>query len=72
MASAASGVETSARGALSARAGLRELAAETSASKVFHSPQPGHCPCHFGEEAPQFWQKYTSLGFGMGFLRVDL
>jgi hypothetical protein len=19
---------------------------------VFHSPQPGHCPCHFGLVAP--------------------
>jgi hypothetical protein len=27
------------------------LAAGSSTS-VFHSPQPGHCPCHFGLVAP--------------------
>jgi hypothetical protein len=72
MASAAKDVERSAREALADPAVLRGLARETSASKVFHSPHPGHCPCHFGEAAPQFWQMNTSLDFGMGFLRVDL
>jgi hypothetical protein len=51
---------------------LRGFAAEGSASKVFHVPQPEHCPCHFGEEAPQFWQINTSLDFAIDFLRVDL
>jgi hypothetical protein len=65
-------VETSARSGLANRADLRGFGEEISASKVFHSPHPGHCPCHFGEAAPQFWQMNTSLDFGMGFLRVDL
>jgi hypothetical protein len=43
-----------------------------SASKVFQPPQPTHCPCHFGEAAPQFWQINTSFDFAMGFLRFDL
>jgi hypothetical protein len=29
----------------------RAVGARSSAS-VFHSPQPGHCPCHFGLVAP--------------------
>jgi hypothetical protein len=31
-----------------------------------------HCPCHFGEAAPQFWQINTSFSFAMGPLGVDL
>jgi hypothetical protein len=57
---------------LANRADLRGFGEETSANKVFHSLHPGHCPCHFGEAAPQFWQMNTSLDFGMEFLRVDL
>jgi hypothetical protein len=57
---------------LANRADLRGFGEETSANKVFHSPHPGHCPCHFGEATPQFWQMNTSLDFGMGLLRVDL
>ena len=41
----------------------------TSAVKVFHSPHAGHCPCHFGEEAPQFWQTNTSLRLRHGLPR---
>src|SRR5271163_3459782 len=69
-ASAANEEETSVRDVLPDRAGLRGLAAETSASKLFHSPQPAHCPCHLGEDAPQFWQINTSLDFAIGFLSV--
>src|ERR1700686_1775462 len=52
--------------------GLRELAAKTSATKVFHSPQAAHCPCHFGEGAAQLWQIKASFDRAMGFLDVDL
>jgi hypothetical protein len=72
MASAASEEETSGREARADRTVLRGFAAEGSASKVFQVPQPEHCPCHFGEEAPQFWQINTSLDFAIDFLRVDL
>src|SRR5271163_3477552 len=51
---------------------LRELAAKASPTRVFHSPQAAHCPCHFGEEAAQFWQINTSFGLAMRFLNVDL
>jgi hypothetical protein len=72
MASAAKEEETSARGAPDDRADLRGITEDSSASRVFHSPQPAHCPCHFGEDAPQFWQIKTSLDFAIGFLRVEL
>jgi hypothetical protein len=72
MASAANEVETSAREPAADPGALREFGREASASKVFHSPQPPHCPCHFGEDAPQFWQIKTSLDFAIGFLRFDL
>jgi hypothetical protein len=39
---------------------------------VFQPPQPAHCPCHFGEAAPQFWQINTSFDLAIGFLRFDL
>jgi hypothetical protein len=52
--------------------GARELRAKTSATRVFHSPQAAHCPCHFGEEAAQFWQMKTSFDLAMGFPYVDL
>src|SRR5271165_3526360 len=70
---AASDDEASAREAAAPdRAALRGWAELSSANRVFHSPQPAHCPCHFGEEAPQFWQIKTSLDLGMDFLRVEL
>jgi hypothetical protein len=72
MASAANDVETSAPEALVDPGVLRGFAPVASASKVFHSPHPPHCPCHFGEDAPQFWQINTSLDFAIGFLRFDL
>jgi hypothetical protein len=72
MASAANDEERSAREAWIDPDGLRGFARETSANKVFHSPQPAHCPCHFGEDAPQFWQKKTSLDFAIGFLSIEL
>ncbi len=37
----------------------------SSATRVFHSPQAAHWPCHFGDEAPQFWQTKTSLDLAM-------
>src|SRR5882724_9612493 len=67
MASAASDEEASVRGTLMDTGGFRVVVACTSATRVFHSPQPAHCPCHFGEEAPQFWQIKTSLDFAIGF-----
>jgi hypothetical protein len=51
---------------------MRELGAKTSATRVFHSPQAAHCPCHFGEEAAQFWQIKTSFDLAMGFPYLDL
>ena len=30
---------------------------------VFHSPQEGHFPIHFGESAPQLEQTYTVFAF---------
>jgi hypothetical protein len=35
---------------------------------VFHSPHAAHCPCHLGEDAPQFWQINASLVFAISFL----
>ena len=32
---------------------------------VFHSPQEGHCPCHWKERAPQPEQTYISRVFAM-------
>ena len=32
---------------------------DNSSTKVFHSLQPGHCPNHFDDSCPQFWQKNT-------------
>ena len=32
-----------------------------SSTKVFHSLHPGHCPIHFADSNPQFWQKYILL-----------
>jgi hypothetical protein len=58
--------------ALAGRVLLPRVDGEISASKVFHPPQPAHCPCHFGEAAPQFWQINTSFDFAIGFLRCDL
>jgi hypothetical protein len=42
-------------------AGLRPAARDPpvgarSSTSVFHSPQPGHCPCHFGLVAPHWVQ----------------
>jgi hypothetical protein len=34
---------------------VRAVGARSSTS-VFHSPQPGHCPCHFGLVAPHWLQ----------------
>src|ERR1700722_13992573 len=36
-----------------------------SATRVFHSPQAAHCPCHLGDELPQAWQTKTSLDLAM-------
>jgi hypothetical protein len=72
MASAANEVDTSGRAALAGKVRLPLVAGEISASKVFQPPQPVHCPCHFGEAAPQFWQINTSFDFAIGFLRCDL
>jgi len=47
---------------------LRGFALKISAASVFHSSQVEHCPCHFGEAAPQFWQTKTSFDFAMGSL----
>jgi hypothetical protein len=71
MASAASEDDRSPFLAAETRFG-RELGAKTSATRVFHSPQAAHCPCHFGEEAAQFWQMKTSFDLAMGFPYVDL
>src|SRR6202041_914473 len=71
-ASAASEEETSARGSRADPGGLRGFALEISASKVFHWPQPAHCPCHFGEDAPQFWQTNTSLDLAIRFLSLGI
>src|SRR5713226_6200799 len=67
MASAASDDEASVRGTLMDTGGFRVVVGCSSATRVFHSPQPVHCPCHFGEETPQFWQIKTSLDFAIGF-----
>jgi hypothetical protein len=72
MASAANDEEASVRETLIDTGGFCVVVDCSSATRVFHSPQPPHCPCHFGEAAPQFWQIKTSLDFGIGFLRVDL
>jgi hypothetical protein len=71
-ASAASDDDASGREERAGPAGVRGFARETSAARVFHSPQPAHCPCHFGEDTPQFWQIKTSFDFAMAFLRIDL
>ena len=71
MASAANEDEASVR-LLRVGSALRGFALDTSPTRVFHSPQAAHCPCHFGEDAPQFWQTNTSLDFAMGFLSIDL
>jgi hypothetical protein len=69
---AANEEDTSLEGPATDRADLRALVEAASASKVFHSPQPAHCPCHFGADAPQFWQIKTSFDFAMDFLNLDL
>jgi hypothetical protein len=35
-----------------------------SSTTVFHSPQDGHCPCHFGVWAPHAEQENTEVGLG--------
>jgi hypothetical protein len=63
-----------ASGAVVAGRGARvDVAPERAAgasrrSSVFHSPQPGHWPCHLGESAPQAEQTKTVLGRAIGFL----
>jgi hypothetical protein len=32
---------------------------------VFHSPQSGHFPSHFGDWQPHFWQAYNVLIFAI-------
>jgi hypothetical protein len=71
MASAANEDEASVR-LLCVEFALRGFALDTSLSRVFHSPHAAHCPCHFGADAPQFWQTNTSLDFAMGSLNTVL
>src|SRR6202050_1325076 len=37
----------------------------SSATRVFHSPQAAHWPCHLGDEPPHDWQTKTSLDLAM-------
>jgi hypothetical protein len=46
-----------------ARAARPPLGARSSES-VFHSPHDGHCPCHFGDWAPQAEHANTEVGLG--------
>ncbi|MDB5144861.1 MAG: hypothetical protein JWQ66_3574, partial [Mucilaginibacter sp.] len=32
-----------------------------SSTRVFHCPQEGHLPSHFGDSKPQLWQKYATF-----------
>ena len=36
-----------------------------SSASVFQAPQPGHCPCHLADSAPQAEQMKTDVGLGM-------
>jgi hypothetical protein len=49
-------------------AGPRDPVDRTSATSVFHSPHPAHCPCHLGDGVPQDWHTKTSFTFAIGFL----
>src|SRR5512134_4125000 len=37
--------------------------ADTSSTRVFHSPHPGHFPTHLGEEVPHTVHAYSTLTF---------
>jgi hypothetical protein len=51
-------------GKLRTAAGALSITASTS---VFHCPQPGHWPCHFGELAPHSVHEYCVFAFAMRF-----
>jgi hypothetical protein len=40
--------------------------------KVFHSPQAGHLPIHFGDSCPQLEQTYAILSFAISATKVIL
>src|SRR5277367_721769 len=64
LASSAREVDGEARAALTApRAAPPEPC--SSATRVFHSPQAAHWPCHLGDEPPHDWQTKTSLDLAM-------
>jgi len=58
--------ETSATGpdARARAAPLLDGAGMTSSISVFHSPQPGQRPSHFGDSYPQDWHTYTTRPAG--------
>jgi hypothetical protein len=42
-----------------------ELGATFISLNVFHCPQAGHLPIHFGDSCPQFEQTYAILSFAI-------
>ena len=47
------------------RASLEDFALTFSSTYVFHSPQAGHLPNHFGDSFPQLLQKKTDFVFAI-------
>lgn len=54
------------------RAAVEPVSADTRISlNVFHCPQEGHLPIHFGDSCPQFEQTYIVLSFAIVWQRYE-